>query len=107
MPSEQMSCVADANATIHMIAMIEAKYEWMLRASPIRTNKTPMKNSVDRTQNFFVLNMSRNPAQSDFNDHTMTMLAVATVISLSLWPRSLNMVPATQMTTEKGIPIAT
>jgi len=33
-------------------------------------------------------------------------LAVASVIWLSEWPRSLNMVPATQITMANGIPSA-
>ena len=57
-----------------------------------------MSTSMARTKNFFVLYMSRNAAQNGFSDHAMPMLAVATVIWPSVWPRSLNILPATQMT---------
>jgi len=50
--------------------------------------------------------MSRKAAHSGFNDQAMPMLAVASVIWPSLWPRSLNIVPATQMTIANGMPSA-
>ena len=58
------------------------------------------------TQNFFVRAMSRNGAQRGFSDQAMPMLAVPTVISASERPRSLNIVPATQITIAKGMPSA-
>ena len=58
------------------------------------------------TKNFFVLAMSRNAAQNGLSDHAMPTLAVARVISPSLWPRSLNIVPATQITIANGMPSA-
>jgi len=42
-----------------------------------------MANSMDSTQNFFVLNMSRKPAYSGLSDHMIPTLAVASVISVS------------------------
>ena len=59
------------------------------------------------TQNFLVRYMSRNDAQSGFSDQAMPTLPVASAISVSVWPRSLNIVPATQITSEKGMPMAT
>src|SRR5690606_25979464 len=58
------------------------------------------------TKNFFVLNISRKPAHKGLSDQATPMLATATVISPSECPKSLNMVPETQITMEKGIPIA-
>src|ERR1044071_9594929 len=106
MPSEQMSWVAEAMATTQSSAMMAPKYAGRLSASPISTNNAPITNSIDTTKNFFVLNMSRKPAQSGLSDQTMPTAPVAMVISVSEWPRSLNRVPVTQITIEKGIPIA-
>ena len=50
--------------------------------------------------------MSRKGAHSGLSDHTIPTLAVPSVISLSLCPRSLNIVPATQITIAKGMPSA-
>ena len=65
-----------------------------------------MTTSVASTQNFFVRSMSRNAAQNGLSDHAIPMLAVPTVISASDRPRSLNIVPATQITIAKGMPSA-
>src|SRR6478735_1126935 len=62
--------------------------------------------SIARTKNFFVRYMSRKAAHSGFSDQAMPMLAVASVIWPSEWPRSLNIVPATQITRAKGMPSA-
>ena len=62
--------------------------------------------SIASTKNFLVRYMSRNAAQNGLSDHAMPTLAVATVISPSEWPRSLNIVPATQITIANGMPSA-
>ncbi|MEI9952748.1 MAG: hypothetical protein WDO74_28135 [Pseudomonadota bacterium] len=59
------------------------------------------------TQNFLVRYMSRKEAHSGFSDQAMPTLPVANAISVSECPRSLNIVPATQITREKGMPMAT
>src|SRR6185369_1815368 len=106
MPSVQMSCVAEKNAITHKRAITVRKEPGSGSANAIATNRTDIANSVVSTKNFFVRYMSRNAAQSGFSDHAIPMLAVARVISPSEWPRSLNIVPATQMTIAKGIPSA-
>ena len=65
-----------------------------------------MAYSMARTKNFFVFHMSRNEAHSGLSDQAMPMLAVAIVIAPSPWPRSLSMVPATQITIANGMPSA-
>jgi hypothetical protein len=50
--------------------------------------------------------MSRKAAQNGLSDQAMPTLAVASVISVSEWPRSLNIVPATQITIANGMPSA-
>ena len=65
-----------------------------------------MASSVATTQNFLVSAMSSSGAQSGLSDQAMPMLAVPTVISASERPRSLNMVPATQITIANGMPSA-
>src|SRR5476649_1236526 len=60
--------------------------------------------SIERTKNFFVRYMSRKAAQRGLSDHAIPMLAVASVIWLSECPRSLYMVPDTQITRAKGMP---
>ena len=56
-----------------------------------------MSSSIARTKNFLVRNMSRNAAQNGLSDQAMPMLPVTRVISVSEWPRFLNIVPATQI----------
>jgi hypothetical protein len=75
-------------------------------ASATRTNRTDIANCIASTKKRFVLYMSRKAAQRGFSDQAMPMLAVASVISPSEWPRSLNIVPATQMTIANGMPSA-
>ena len=62
--------------------------------------------SAVSTKNFLLFHMSSAAAHSGLSDQAMPMLAVASVISLSLWPRSLNRVPATQITSANGMPSA-
>ena len=72
----------------------------MLQRSPA------ISSSIVRTKNFLVRYISRKAAQNGFSDQAMPMLPVASVIWVSEWPRSLNKVPATQMTKAKGMPSA-
>src|SRR6478609_2162576 len=106
-PSAQMSCVDDEKAKTHRIAMMILKYCGSGNAMAIKPSKIAIKNSMLSTQNFLVRYMSRKEAQNGFNDQAMPTLPVASAISVSVCPKSLNIVPATQITSEKGMPIAT
>jgi hypothetical protein len=106
MPSVQMSCVAERKASVHKRTITVRKESASGNASAMAAKRADMANSVVSTKNFFVRYMSRNAAQSGFSDHTIPTLAVASVISPSERPRSLNIVPATQMTIAKGMPSA-
>src|SRR6188768_661617 len=106
-PSAQKSCVDDENASTHMMPMMIRKYCGIGSAAAIKPSKIAIKNSMLSTQNFLVRYMSRNDAHSGFKDHAIPTLPVASAISVSECPRSLNMEPATQITSEKGMPMAT
>ena len=75
-------------------------------ASAAAARNVAMAISVEITQNFFVCAMSSSGAHSGLSDQAIPMLAVPTVISASERPRSLNIVPATQITIANGIPSA-
>ena len=109
MPSTQMSCVAEANASTHSTPMTMLEVVGQLqRQRDQRRAAAAITNSMRQDEELLGLEHveERRPERLRATTRCPT-LAVASVISLSLWPRSLNIVPATQITIANGMPSAT